>query len=199
MASNSLGSQNWLNKDGLFLKFGTDKTIVEAASEYAFDGPNRIVECTFNLATVNNGASINATPTIVSDNLIFPAPPTGQLYIEKVELVVETVATSGGSPTLSVGLIQMDRSTIPSNYNTAFINAEVLTALAATGTLEYVNPNGSTTSIPAGSTRGGGLIGSQPANATGPYYLTATGTATAFTAGVVRVRIFYRGIGTITQ
>lgn len=199
MTANSLGTQNWLNKDGLFLKFGTDKTIVEAASEYAFDGPNRIVETTINLATVNAGASINATPTIISDNLIFPAPPSGQLYIEKVELIVETLATSGGSPTLSVGLIQMDRNTIPSNYSTAFINAEVFTELQATGTIEYLNPNGSTTSIPAGSTRGGGLIGSSPANATGPYYLTATGTATAFTAGIVRVRIYYRGIGTITQ
>lgn len=193
-------AQNWLNKDGLFIQFGTDQTTAEAAGEFALPGsPNRIVEVAFNLATANAGASINATPTIISNNLIFPAPPTGQLYIEKVELVVETLATSSGSPTLSVGLIQMDRATVPSNYNTAFINAEVLTALAATGTLEYFNPNGSTTSIPAGSTRGGGLIGTQPANATGPYYLTATGTATAFTAGIVRVRIYYRGIGVITQ
>lgn len=193
-------AQNWLNKDGLFLQFGSDKATSEQAGEFALPGsPLRIVECAINLATANGGSSLNATPTIISNNLIFPAPPSGQMYIEKVELVVETPATSGGSPTLSVGLIQMDRATIPSNYSTAFINAEVLTAMAATGTLEYFNPNGSTTSIPAGSTRGGGLIGSQPANATGPYYLTATGTATAFTAGVVRVRIFYRGIGTITQ
>lgn len=199
MASNSLGVQNWLNKDGLFIKYGTDQTITEYASEFAIDGSNRVVEMQINLATVNNGASINATPTIISDNLIFPAPPAGQLVIEKVELFVETAATSGGSPTLSVGLIQMDRSTIPSNYNTAFINAEVLTNLAGNTTIQYFNPNGGTAGIPAGSTRGGGLIGSQPANATGPYYLTATGTATAFTAGVVRVRIYYRGVGTITQ
>lgn len=192
-------AQNWLNKDGMFVQYGTDKTTSEQAGEYAMPGnPLRVVEVTVNLATVNGGASINATPTIISNNLLFPAPPAGQLLIEKVELVVETPCTSGGSPTLSIGFIQHDRSTVPSNYNTALINAEVLTALAATGTLEYVNPNGSTTSIPAGSTRGGGLIGSAPANATGPYYLTATGTATAFTAGVVKVRIFYRGIGTIT-
>jgi len=199
MASNSLGKQNWLNADGLYLKFGTDKLIPETASEFAFDGPNRIIEARINLLTANQGASINATPTIVSDNLIFPAPPSGQMIIEKVELVIETPCTSGGSPTLSIGLIQMDRSTIPTNYNTALINAEVLTAMAATGTLEYFNPNGSTTSIPAGSTRGGNLIGSYPAAATGPYYLTATGTSTAFTAGIVCVRVYYHGLGVITQ
>lgn len=185
-----MGTQNWLNKDGLFLQFGADKTTSEVAGEFAFDGPNRVVEFTINLATANNGASLNATPVIISNNLVFPAPPAGQMYIEKVELTVETAATSGGSPTLSVGLIQMDRATIPTNYSTAFINAATLASINAAGDL---------ITYTTGVAGAGGLIGTQPANATGPYYITATGTATAFTAGVVRVRVYYHGVGVITQ
>lgn len=184
-------AQNWLNKDGLFLQFGTDKTASEIGGEYSgSDTPNRIVEFTINLATANGGSSINATPVIISNNLVFPAPPTGQMYIEKVELTVETAATSGGSPTLSVGLIQMDRATIPTNYSTAFVNALALASINAAGDL---------ITLSTGSTGAGGLIGTQPANATGPYYVTATGTATAFTAGVVKVRIYYHGVGVISQ
>lgn len=185
-------AQNWLNKDGLFLQFGTDKTTAELAGEFALPGaPDRIVEFFIDLTTLST-----STASIVSNNLIFPAPPTGQLVISKVELSVETGATSGSSSTLKVGLIQMDRSTVPSNYDHAFINAETNANMATVGDLLlYVG----TDSIPAGSTHGGTLIGSSPANATGPYYLTAQAGTAVFTAGKVRIRVFYRGIGVITQ
>lgn len=177
--------QNWLNKDNLFIQYGTDKTTTENAGEFAFDGPNRIVEFRLDLTTL-----ATASASIISNNLIFPAPPSGQLYIEKVELTVETAATSGGSATFNVGLIQMDRATVPTNYGTAFINA---------GALATVNAAGDLITYTTGSTGAGGLIGSSPANATGPYYLTAQAGTAVFTAGVVRVRIYYHGIGTITQ
>jgi hypothetical protein len=185
-------AQNWLNKDGLFLKFGTDKTTSEAAGEFALPGyPDRMVEFAIDLTTLSTSSA-----SIVSDNLIFPAPPTGQMIITRVELLVETAATSGGSATFKCGLIQMDRSTVPTNYDHAFIASEVVAQMAAAGdTLYYVGAD----SLPAGSTKGGTLIGSQPANATGPYYITAQAGTAVFTAGKVRIRVFYRGIGTITQ
>lgn len=184
--------QNWLNKDNLFLQYGTDKTTTENAGEFALPGyPNRIVEVSLDLTTLST-----STASIISNNLIFPAPPSGQLFIEKVELSVETGATSGTSSTLKVGLIQMDRATVPTNYDHAFINAETNTQMATAGDLLLY---AGTDSLPAGSTKGGILIGSSPANATGPYYLTAQAGTAVFTAGKVRIRIFYRGIGTITQ
>lgn len=185
-------SQNWTNKDGLFIQYGTDQTTTELAGDFATPGtPNRIMEVYLDLSTL-----VTASATILSNNVIFPAPPSGQLFIEKVELYVETGATSGSSSTLKVGLIQMDRATVPSNYDHAFINGETNADMATAGdVLLYVGAD----SIPAGSTHGGILIGSQPANATGPYYITAEAGTAVFTAGKVRVRIFYRGIGTITQ
>jgi hypothetical protein len=184
-------AQNWLNADGLFIQFGADKAIPETAGEFTFEGPNRIIEVLIPQTTLT---SLTATPLIISNTTIFPAPPTGQLIIEKVELVVETGVT--GASTLSVGLIQMDRATIPSGYSTALINAETQAHMASAGSvIEYFGA----TSIPAGGAQGGSLLGTQPANATGPYYITATGTATAFTAGAVRIRVFYRGLPPITQ
>lgn len=183
-------AQNWLNKDGLFIQFGTDKTTIENWGEYAIDGENRVVEGFLDLTTLSTSSA-----SILSNNIIFPAPPSGQLIIDRVELTVETAAT-GSSSTLKVGLIQMDRATVPSNYDHAFINGEVLTAMATVGDRQvYVGAD----SVPAGSTHGGTLIGSAPANATGPYYITAQAGTAVFTAGKVRIKIYYHGIGTITQ
>ncbi len=175
-------AQNWLNKDGLFLQFGTDKTINENAATFSgADTPNRITEVFIDLTTLTSTAAIQSNTTI------FPAPPAGQMFIEKVEVVVETASAGGTS--FSVGLIQMDRATIPSNYSTAFVNALVNASTNAAGDLVVLS---------TGVTSAGGLIGSQPANATGPYYLTALAAGT-YSAGKVRVRIFWRGIGAITQ
>lgn len=172
-------SGNWLNKDGLFLQFGTAKATPEVGGEYLSYGANRIVEVLIDLTTLTGTAAIQSNTTI------FSAPPSGQLFIEKVEAVVEADAASGTS--FSVGLIQMDRATIPTNYSTAFINAE--TALADAGDSITYNED---------TTNAGGLIGTYPAAATGPYYITALANGT-WTTGKVRVRIYYHGVGVITQ
>jgi len=174
-------AQNWLNKDGLFVQFGTDKTANEAAGEFKMPGPNRIVEVRIDLTTLTSTAAVQ------SNTLFFPSPPTGQLYIEKVELTVETASAGGTS--FSMGLIQHDRATIPSGYSTAFVNALVNASTNAVGDL---------ITLTAGSTSAGGLIGSSPANATGPYYITALAAGT-YTGGIIRARVYYHGIGSITQ
>lgn len=178
-------AQNWTNGDGLFIQYGTDQTTSEVAGEFALPGaPNRIVEFTISLSTLST-----STASIISNNLIFPAPPSGQLYIEKVEMVVETVAGSSGSGTLNVGLIQMDRATVPSNYGHALINTETTAHMTAGTIITYLEGVG----------QAGTLIGSAPANATGPYYLTAQAGTAVFQSGFIRIRVYYHGIGTITQ
>lgn len=174
-------AQNWTNKDGLFIQFGTDQTTSATAGDYLSFGANRVTEIYIDLTTLTSTAAIQDNVTI------FPAPPSGQMFIEQVDVVCETAAASGTS--FSVGLMQMDRSTIPSSYSTAFVNAMTQAAMGAAG---------DKVSLTTGSTGAGGLIGTQPANATGPYYITALSSGT-FTAGKVRVRISWRGIGTITQ
>lgn len=183
---------NWLNNDSLFIKFGTSKTTVDPAGDYLAYGTTRIAEVFIDLTTLTTSASI------LSDNFLFGPGlnNSNPWFIEKVDLSVETAATTGTSATLKVGLIQLDRLTVPTNYDHALIASETTAHMANVGDLlMYVGAD----SIPAGSTLGGTLIGSAPASATGPYYLTAQTGAGTFTAGKVRVRIYYRGIGTITQ
>lgn len=174
---------NWLNADNLYLQFGTTKAVAEVGGEFLTYGPNRVVEVLIDLT------KLTATAAIQSNTTFFGSPSAGQMYIEKVELVAETAAASGTS--FSVGLIQMDRATIPTNYSTAFVNA---LDGAAGGNLDTA---GSLLVLTDDSTGAGGLIGSSPANATGPYYITALAAGT-YTTGSIRVRVYYHGIGTIT-
>lgn len=175
-------AQNWLNNDGLFIQFGTDKAIPEVAGEYLSYGDNRVLEVLIDLTKLTTTAAIQSYTTV------FPAPPAGQMFIEQVTATAETAAATGTS--FSVGLIQMDQATIPSNYSTAFINAMTQSAMGAAG---------DKVTLTTGSTGAGGLIGTSPANATGPYYITALSAGSTFTTGKIRVRIYYHGIGVITQ
>lgn len=174
-----MGTQNWTNKDGLFLQFGTDKSAIDTGGDYKTYGANRQAEVLIDLTTLTSTAAIQ------SNTLIFPSG--SNLFIEKVEVIAEVGAASG--TTFSVGLIQMDRSTIPSNYSTALINAEVTATVATAGMAQTYFQN---------TTKAGGLIGSFPASATGPYFITALSSGT-YTTGKVKVRIYYHGVGTISQ
>jgi hypothetical protein len=175
-------AQNYMEM-GLFEQFGTDKAWPETFGEYQIFGPNRIIEglldvtgASYPTLTLSTTA---ATPTIISNTEIFPAMTAGQLFIEKIDLVCETALASGTS--FNLGLIQMDRTTIPSGYATGLIAAEV------TATFDTA---GKQVTYFTGVSKAGALLGSGPTLATGPYYLTAHSTGT-YTTGKLRCRIHY--------
>lgn len=178
-------AQNYMEM-GLFEQFGTDKAWPETFGEYVMYGPNRIIEglldvtgASYPTLTLSTTAG---TPTIISNTLLFPVMPAGQLFIEKVELVCETALTSGTS--FNLGLIQLDRVTIPSGYGTGLIAAEVTATFDTAGkAVTYIN----------GTSKAGALIGTGPTLATGPYLLTAFSTGT-YATGKLRTRIFYHYI-----
>lgn len=182
--------QNYITKTNQFLQFGTDKAYPELFGEYVMYGPNRVVEGTLDLTGAGYPAgaisTTAGTPTIISNTAIFAGAPTGSsvggFIIEKVEVFAEIATASGTS--WNLGLIQMDRATIPSGYGTGLIAAEVNATFATAG-LEV--------SYFQNTSKAGSLIGSFPVAATGPYYLTAFTTGT-FTTGRLNVRIFYHSI-----
>jgi hypothetical protein len=171
---------SWLDPDGLYRQYGTQKAVPEVAGDYLSYGETRNIEMTISLA------SLTTTPTIISNTTFFPM--NGQVFIESVTIDTEVAAAGGTS--LSVGLIGNDRSTTSSPYgNTVFVNG----ALTATMTA------GASQTLTGGSTGAGTAVGTTLASSTqGSGYITATAAGT-FTAGTVKVRIRYRGIGTITQ
>lgn len=165
-------AQNWLNNDGLFLQFGTDKAIPEVGGDYKSYGELRETELLIDLTT------LTASAVIQSNTTFFPAG----MMIEQVEVVADTAAVGGTS--FSVGLVNVDRTTALST--TAFVAGMLLAT---------VDTLGEKTILTKGSTGAGAYMGTVSA-ASG--YITALAAGT-FSAGKVRVRIKYRGIGTITQ
>lgn len=156
--------------DGLLRKYGTYKAIANPAGEYKTYGPLRTVECKVTLANLTTTVG----QTVMSDQVFFP-----KLRIESVDLEVETAATSSGSATFDIGLIQTDRTT-EIDYN-GFIAAEVLS-----GVLDTV---GKKIIYTAGVSKAGALIGTTTTNV---GYIVANANTAVFTAGVVYVRINYR-------
>lgn len=182
-------AQNFITNSKQFLQFGTDKAFPELFGEYVMYGPNRIIEGTLDLTGKGYPALVMSTsstvPTIISNTEIFPAAAAGVLFIEKIEVTAEIATASGTS--WNLGLIQLDRATIPSGYGTGLIAAEVAATFATAGNLVTYFP---------GVSKTGTLVGSGPAVATGPYYLTAFTTGT-YTTGQLKVRIHYHTINPV--
>lgn len=157
----------YLNADGLYLKYGTERTVANKAGEYRFDGPLHCEEVKITLTAVGTNS------TILSDVTAIPAGAR----IEEVEIVTETGATSGGSAVLNLGLIRTDRTT-------AYDADGLVAALAITA----YDAAGEKTVIRVGSTGAGAFLGTTLAN-TG--LLVADWDTAAFTAGVIVVRIYW--------
>ena len=167
---------NWMNNDGLYLQFGTSKAVPTTMGDFLMPGEWRDIEFTCNLATGNPLATAG---TYIMGNTTFL--PTG-VFIESVNVSVETAAAGGTS--LSIGTMRADRTT--------GISATNLSTAIATATL--IQGYNNTNSLPAG----GAAVGTTVSFPDGFAYITAT-TIGTYTAGSVKVRIRYRGIGTITQ
>jgi hypothetical protein len=157
----------WLNNDGLYLKYGTDKAVATTGGEYRTNGALREIEVKIDLTTLGTGSSI------VSDAILFPA----NVRIEEVEIVTNTAATSSGAAALNIGFIREDRSTV---YDAdGLVAALALTALDA---------DGEKTVLRVGSTGAGTLIGETTAN---KGYIVADYDTDNYDTGVILVRIRY--------
>lgn len=163
---------SWDNNDGLRLKFGTEKTVTNTGGEYRLPGPNRVTEMLIDLTT------LTTSPVIQNDVVTFPSG----MFIEEVIVDSEVAATGGTS--FSLGLIGLDRTTVDSN--TKFLSAAPIADHTTAGQKKsYTN----------GVTGVGAGIGTA---ATNPGYITALAAGT-YTAGKIRVRIYWHGYTTITK
>jgi len=167
---------SWMNNDGLYLQYGTQKAVPTTMGDYLSYGEWRDVEFTLNLAT---GSPLATAGTYIVGNTTFLGT---NIFLESVNVSVETAAAGGTS--VSLGTMRMDRTTSISNTN--------ILAAVADGTLVAGYNN---------TTYTGGLVGTTITTAQlpdGAAYVTAT-TIGTHTAGSIKVRLRYRGIGTITQ
>jgi hypothetical protein len=165
----------WTNSDGLKIDLGItearDQDATYApAGEYRSTGPNRVQEQVVDLTKLNAFGTV----TILNDRTYF-----GAGWVPE-EIEVETiVAATGATATLSIGLVKnLDRTTAISA--TAFVNAITVASIAAVGTKLRIS---------AGSTGAGANIG--VATTFDALWTATVGTAN-FTAGKVKIRVYYR-------
>ena len=161
-------AQTWKNNDGLYLKFGPTKAVANTAGEYKLDGPEHMIEVKLDLTTLTQ------TETIQSDQVFFPI----DARITKVEVVTHTAAATGTA--IDVGMIRASDRSTELDYN----------GLLAAFPTASMNADGETTTLTAGVTYAGAQIGATNSTYVGMISASAT-DATAFTAGVIYVRIFY--------
>lgn len=168
---------NWFNNDGLYIQYGTSKAVVTTAGDYLSYGDTREIEFTLTPST------LTTSPVIQANTTMFPSG----VFVESVTTVVDNVACAGGT-SISIGLMNLDRSTVISN--TAFLAAAVLADHTAVGqTKTYTN----------GVATGGAYLGTVTNLTSNSAYITALAAGTYTGAGTIKVRIRYRGFGTITQ
>lgn len=177
---------SWLDNDGRFRQYGTSKAVPEVGGDFLAYGDTRVMEVTISLA------SLTTSPLAQSFTTFFPASNT-QLFVEQVVVDVEVGAVGGTSVSVGTGFMTAGTLTNPPAMtaisNTAFVNALVTASIATAGQKIILT---------TGSTSAGGYIGSTSADQTHKNYITALAAGT-YSAGVIKVRIFYRGFGTITQ
>lgn len=162
---------SWMNNDGLYIQYGTQKAVPTTAGDYLSYGEWRDIEFTLTLA--------GAAGTYIVGNTTFLGT---NIFLESVNVSVETAAAGG--TTVAIGTRRLDRTTDISTTN----------ILAATATATLVAGYNNTTTT-------GGLVGTTITTSQfpdGAAYITYT-TAGTYTNGVMKVRLRYRGIGTITQ
>ncbi len=176
---------SWLDSDGKFRQYGTAKAVPEVGGDFLAYGETRCIELTVSLA------ALSTSPLIQSYTTFFPN--STQVFVEKVVVDVEVAAAGGTSVSIGTGYMTPGTLTNPpavtSISDTAFVNALVTAS---------INAAGDQVTMTAGSTSAGGFIGTSSSDQTHKNYITAKAVGT-YSAGQLKVRIYYRGLGTITQ
>jgi hypothetical protein len=162
-----MSNVNWLNSDGLYIKYGQNEGNPGIAGEYRTNAQSRVTEVILDLTT------LTTSDTILDYNATLPK----NARFEKVEIETLVAVTSGGSSTLDIGTIKSDQTTTSSA--TGWVAALAKATFAAVGTI---------TTLTVGVTSAGAQLGTTPG-----FQLTLTGKANTavFTAGKVAIRLFW--------
>jgi hypothetical protein len=176
MAVVDLNTNEWLNADGLLVKFGTDLARPTRAGEYStlLGGGEHMTEVIVDLVRLSALSTFGSDIDVILDDTV--TIPNGAM-LNKVRLTVMEV-TAGASATLDFGLYDQDRTTA--------IDADGLIVAGTTGW--HTSAIGTVVEYLQGSTEHGALLGTVLTN-TG--LLTAQVDGAAYTAGVIKLQVFW--------
>ena len=159
------------NADGVTVRLGVDEGTSVKYGEYNVLGPQHVSE-----HKLEFGDMAAFSVTKIHSNEVFI--PKGA-RIERVQVIVEK-AFVGASATLTLGLIQEDRTTLTGLSATGLVNAAAVATLVQGAVLDLV----------VGATAVGALVGVLAPQAVNGLLTSLAGTAT-FTAGIAKIRVFY--------
>lgn len=163
----------YFNTDGLYIKMGREEGAQAKGGTYRTHGALQQTEVKLDLVT----DSLVATSIVGSSSGQLGTIIPGGVRIEAVEVITETAVTSGGSATLDVGLVRLDRTTEIDNNG-------LVAALA----IASFNASGERVYLTNGVTGFGALVGT---TTTFPGYIVSNYGTAAFTAGKVVVRVYW--------
>lgn len=170
MAVVSLKSNIWTNNDGLAVPMGPSEATVTRVGEYNNESGEHWTEADIDLSVLTTG-----NQTILSDTVTIP----NGAFVYRVSVTVTKEPTdASGTANLDLGLIDQDRST----------EIDFNGFLAAADAWNSGTDLGRTTTYELGTTEAGALVGTKITN-TG--LLVANAETAVFTAGVIKVRIFW--------
>lgn len=156
---------SWTNNDGLFIRFGADKATARNGGESSTDGNDRVVTIPFDYTDL----AATGTEGVLAEEVRIP----DGAVIKGADLTVSTAFASGGSATLSLGLIDVDRTTA---YDADGIDATIAVAALTEGATIACN---------------GAAVNAKISNAGTAVLVTATEGTAAFTAGAAELVITY--------
>jgi len=155
---------SWYNDDGLYVRFGTEKTVPALGGENSTEGQIRRVNIDFEFSDL----AATGTEKIIGEGVVIPSG----VFLKSATLEV-LEAFAGATATLTLGLIDTDRTTA---WDADGIDAAIaVTAIDAIGDTIACD---------------GALVGTVLSNSVGGYVTATEGTA-AFTAGKARLTLEY--------
>lgn len=157
----------WINSDGLRVRFGTDEATTVRGGSVQPNGEDLQIIFKVKLTEAATGSALIPR----TQGIVIPAG----VRLEEVMVKVDTAATSGGSATLNLGLNRLDTTTA--------IDADGLVAALA---LTSIDAAGDTLALRVGSTSVGALVGTTLAY---PGVLVFDYDTAAFTAGELTVTV----------
>lgn len=163
---------SFVNADGLVIYYGTNEAVVTRGGEYSRLADGRhCVTVSVSLPGLPTVASTNVQ--ILEDTLSLP----NGAFIEQVDVLV-TKETAGANANFNLGLVNQDRAT-QIDFDGLLAAADAFNGGTDLGTLTLYN---------VGTTEVGALVGTK---ITSTGLLVGWADTADFTAGVLRIRVFY--------
>lgn len=174
MAVVDLSTNDWLNADGLFIRYGADEVKVQRGGEYNRIADGRhMVSVVIALASLPTAASGNEQ--IVAEGVTIP----NGAFVDLIRVtVLKEPVSAANAANLDFGLVDQDRTT----------EIDFNGFLAAADAFESGTDLGRVTEYTLGTTEAGALVGTKITN-TG--LLTASADTADWTAGVIKVDVEY--------